>query len=345
MNDINRIAKDQIDEIKLYCLTYKPLVVVWSFVYNHGEYLKDYFEGIIKQQCNFKYLLLVHDDASTDNSSEIIKKYAEKYPHIIRPIFELDNQYSKGNGTLERIMLEAIRSSNAKYTAFCEGDDYWIDPLKLQKQVDFLETHPDYGLVHTNFQILNQSTKKIINNGSRKYHIVNGSVFESLFNECFIKTLTVLCKTNLISNLYPPNNKMFLGDRYLFFELSLHSKFYYINEESSVYRLLKNSASHIPDPAKRLNMYKSLESLDNYYLSNNNVDKKITLNVRKKWFITYLKHYITVKDYESFKLLQNNGNLKIYKNPILYLVYILGKNRFLFNVIIKTKDLLKNKSK
>ena len=90
---------------------------------------------------------IVHDDASTDGSAAIIREYAEKYPDIIKPIYETENQYSKHDGSIQRIMNEHTRG---KYVALCEGDDYWIDPLKLQKQVDFLECHPDYSMCFHN---------------------------------------------------------------------------------------------------------------------------------------------------------------------------------------------------
>jgi glycosyltransferase involved in cell wall biosynthesis len=93
------------------------------------------------QKTNFKFEAIVHDDCSTDNSASIIKEYAEKYPDIIKPIYEEENQYSKG-ALFTMITPYLI----GKYVAYCEGDDYWTDPNKLQIQVDFLETHPDYVL-------------------------------------------------------------------------------------------------------------------------------------------------------------------------------------------------------
>lgn len=94
------------------------------------------------QKTDFSFIAIVHDDASTDNTADIIREYAEKYPDIIKPIYETENQYSKHDGSLGRIINAAI-PENVKYVAMCEGDDYWIDPYKLQKQVDFLEAHSD----------------------------------------------------------------------------------------------------------------------------------------------------------------------------------------------------------
>lgn len=97
------------------------------------------------QQTTFPFYAVVHDDASTDDSAAIIREYAEKYPERIKPIFETENQYRKADGSITRIMREACKA--AKYIALCEGDDYWTDPHKLQKQIDWLETHPEYSLV------------------------------------------------------------------------------------------------------------------------------------------------------------------------------------------------------
>ena len=113
----------------------KPLVAIHCLVYNHEPYLRDCLEGFVMQQTNFPFVAIVHDDASTDSSAAIIREYEEKYPDIIKPIYETENQYSKRNGSLGRIMNAAIDATGAKYVAMCEGDDYWTDPLKLQKQL------------------------------------------------------------------------------------------------------------------------------------------------------------------------------------------------------------------
>ena len=123
----------------------QPKVIINCLVYNHEPYLRDCLEGFVMQQTNFPFKAVVHDDASTDNSAAIIREYAEKYPHIIEPIYETENQYSKHDGSLGRIM-NAATLGRSPYIAYCEGDDYWIDPLKLQKQVDFLDKNPDYSM-------------------------------------------------------------------------------------------------------------------------------------------------------------------------------------------------------
>lgn len=129
----------------------QPLMVtIRCTVFNHERYLRECLEGFVMQKTNFRFEAIVHDDASTDGSAAIIKEYAEKYPEIIKPIYETENQYSKHDGSLGRIMRE---HTHGKYVAFCEGDDYWTDPLKLQKQVDALENNPEckicFGITET----------------------------------------------------------------------------------------------------------------------------------------------------------------------------------------------------
>ncbi|MBE6797085.1 MAG: glycosyltransferase family 2 protein [Ruminococcaceae bacterium] len=120
----------------------KIKVSVFCLAYNHEKYIRNALEGFVKQKTNFAYEVLIHDDASTDNTAKIIKEYEEKYPNIIKPIYQTENQYSQGIKISKKYILPRAKG---KYFAWCEGDDYWTDPLKLQKQVDFLENNPEYS--------------------------------------------------------------------------------------------------------------------------------------------------------------------------------------------------------
>jgi len=128
-------------------------------VYNHGPYLRDALEGFVSQKTDFPFEVLVHDDASTDESADIIREYEEKYPHLIRPIYQTENQYSRKIPITLTYQIPRIRG---KYVAFCEGDDYWIDPMKLQKQYDFLESHPEYSLCACSVKWLDMRTGKTL---------------------------------------------------------------------------------------------------------------------------------------------------------------------------------------
>ncbi len=111
--------------------------------YNHGRYIRDALNGFVMQKTDFKYEVLVHDDASTDNTADIIREFEAKYPDIIKPIYQTENQYSKDVWITD---VYQVRRSKGKYLALCEGDDYWTDPDKLQKQYDALESHPEIDM-------------------------------------------------------------------------------------------------------------------------------------------------------------------------------------------------------
>ncbi len=119
--------------------TKDPLVSVCCITYNHENYIRDAIEGFLMQKTDFPFEIIIHDDASTDATADIIREYERKYPDIIKPIYQTENQYSKG----EKVTLFTFKAARGKYIALCEGDDYWIDPLKLQKQITEMEKHPE----------------------------------------------------------------------------------------------------------------------------------------------------------------------------------------------------------
>ena len=128
-----------------------PMVSVICATYNHQEYIEDALQGFITQVTDFPFEVIVHDDASTDKTPEIMKKYEIDYPHIFRMIYQQQNQHSQGKRIVKDIMLPIAKG---KYFAFCEGDDYWIDPRKLQKQYDHMEADPDCTLcIHNAYNI------------------------------------------------------------------------------------------------------------------------------------------------------------------------------------------------
>ena len=111
-------------------------VTVWCAAYNHEKYIRSALEGFVMQKTNFKYEVIIHDDASTDNTAKIIREYELKYPEIIKPIYQTENQYQQGKGLLVNYLFP---NAKGKYIAFCEGDDYWTDETKLQLQFDYME--------------------------------------------------------------------------------------------------------------------------------------------------------------------------------------------------------------
>lgn len=128
--------------------------------YNHGKYIGDALEGFVTQKTNFAFEVLVHDDASTDNTADVIRDYEAKYPEIIKPIYQTENQYQKNRGAVRKIQSARVKG---KYIALCEGDDYWCDENKLQKQYDYMEAHPESTLCACSTNWLNMLSGKVEN--------------------------------------------------------------------------------------------------------------------------------------------------------------------------------------
>ena len=128
-------------------------VSVICTAYNHEKYIGKALEGFVNQKTNFDYEVIVHDDASTDGTASIIREYEKKYPDLFKVIYQTENQYSKNISIMDDIVFPMI---GGKYVALCEGDDFWIDNNKLQKQVDFLDNNPSYAAVAHNSVFLNE---------------------------------------------------------------------------------------------------------------------------------------------------------------------------------------------
>ena len=214
----------------------KPLVAIHCLVYNHEPYLRDCFEGFVMQQTNFPFVAIVHDDASTDGSAAIIREYEEKYPDIIKPIYETENQWRKPDGSLTRIMNAAIDATGAKYVAMCEGDDYWTDPLKLQKQVDFMEANPEYSLCFHRVNTLIHETGEIKNEFVVR-DMPGKSTILDLADGNYIHTPSVLYRRySGVLEQYQKMMPCLPGDYVMWMLLAERGDIYKFNEPMAVYR-------------------------------------------------------------------------------------------------------------
>lgn len=216
------------------------MVTVNCLVYNHEPFLRQCLDGFVMQKTTFKFEVIVHDDASTDRSADIIREYAERYPNIIRPVFEKENQYSKGV-TRELLHIFFVPKCSSKYIAYCEGDDYWTDPLKLQTQVDFMERHPEYSICSHWYSIVERN-KTITdpqpiyyrvpyeNDGAIKYHEF------TYFKGWFTQPLTCLYR-NVKSLWEIPSEKYpFIVDTIFFYYVLKCGKGALLGKNMGVYR-------------------------------------------------------------------------------------------------------------
>ena len=237
-----------------------PLVSICTLVYNHEPYLRECFDGFLMQKTNFAFEVLVHDDASTDNSAEIIREYTAKYPDIFKPIYQTENQYSRGVKISATFLYPR---ANGKYIAICEGDDYWIDPLKLQKQVDILEQNSDIGLVYTQVEAFDS-------NGVVGPYAFEVKDAKSLLYGNGIANLTTCYRRDLLMAYLNDDSSegknWLMGDYPMWFYFLHNSKAYFLSDTTARYRILQNSASHSTDIHKVVAFEKSVLDVKLYFI-------------------------------------------------------------------------------
>jgi hypothetical protein len=268
--------------------------------FNHSKYIVDAMNGFTMQETTFPFVCTIIDDASTDGEQEVIKKYLKEY-------FNLDDKsvvrneetndyvltfarhktnkncyfavlylkYNHYNIKKNKLFYIAEWLDTAKYTALCEGDDYWTDPNKLQKQVDFLESHPNYGMVYTNYKMYFQD------NGQTTISNCLQTSFEDEITRNRVATLTTLVRSTLLNQYKqeigntPYERGWMMGDYPTWIFIMANSKAKLIPDITSVYRVLKNSASHHSSYEKNKDFLLSTYDICFYFANKYNVSTEI----------------------------------------------------------------------
>lgn len=209
----------------------QPVVSVCCTAYNQEPYIRTCLEGILMQQTSFPIEVLVHDDASTDATAAVIREYEARYPDIVKPIYQTENQYSKGVHISQTFQYPYVQG---KYIAICEGDDYWTDPLKLQKQVDFLDTHSDYAMCFHNVEIKAEAGCRA--DTSIYEHLRTGDYTGTeILSRWTVPTCSVVFRRECLDKL-PVHPGFKIGDNVLFLTCALCGRIYCMNEKMGVYR-------------------------------------------------------------------------------------------------------------
>lgn len=222
----------------------KIMVCIHCMTYNHEKYLADALEGFVMQKTDFPFVAVVIDDCSTDGTADVLRRYEEKYPEIIKAVYLKENYYSQHKS--KQPFLEPW-DSKAKYIALCEGDDYWTDPLKLQKQVDFLDSHPDYSMCFHSAKIISFVDNYIplhVDNVEDKDYSSN-----DIFPKWQIPTASVLYRRSPIDNYKPlkKESRVLFGDIVLFLKCTHSGKVRGFSETMSVYRRHPTGVTNIKE--------------------------------------------------------------------------------------------------
>lgn len=238
----------------------KILVSIVCITYNHEAYIRQCLDGFMKQKTNFAFEVLIHDDASNDKTADIIREYEIKYPNIIRPIYQTENQYSKGISIGKTFLYPRAQG---KYIAECEGDDYWTDPFKLQKQVDFLEANEDYGMIHTYFDYVDVHGNKIAP-PTLFYQQIEERVFDGYIWDYYLcdSGFILTCTCCFRASLYRHQEKIYY-DHGLFMTLARQAKVYCLKETTASYR--RNPQGAMMTEGNYYNKRERLVKLDQLY--------------------------------------------------------------------------------
>lgn len=299
----------------------KIRVSIRCFAYNHERFIRQCLDGFVMQKTDFRFEAIVHDDASTDNTAAIIREYAEKYPDIIKPIYETENQYSKHDGSLTRIMNAHTRG---KYVAMCEGDDYWTDPYKLQKQVDFLESHPDYVMCSHLFDVYNERNKQLQKNDESSFTGKSYDLDTLINGEWYFQPLTVLFRFDAYDREHFASYGLSM-DVILYYELLRRGgKGYCLPDVMAVYRIHDGGVWSL----KSLDKQRAMEfqaRLAIYRVEKSDKAAKFLLSqftriISRRWMMRNVSMFVTV-----FKILAKHFGrmfaLRLFLDRLLFAKY------------------------
>ena len=305
----------------------KPIVSVCVATYQHENYIGQCLDGILKQKTSFEYEVIIGEDESDDNTRFICLEYANKYPNKIRLFLRnrktsqcfLNNEFlGRFNGIWNRM------SARGKYIAICEGDDYWTDPLKLQKQVNYLQKNNDCSLVFTNYSNQYDNNKLISNKEISDYS------FSGIFKANPIRTVSCCFRKSYLDELMCT-----LSQSHAFIDLSIFlfmackGKIGLINEDTCVYRYHYSSVTHSREIESKLNFIKVKFEIRNYFLENFSADSNLKNFTITKRLIEGYKSTL-IYDLERRYIDTERNNIRKYKgSDIPFKLRLLSKNVWL----------------
>lgn len=264
-------------------LMFSVLVVT----YNQEKYIAQTLDSILNQVYNYKYEIVIGEDCSIDNTKKIIEEYVEKYPDIIKPI------YNNPNRGLINNYFNVIAHCKGKYIMQCAGDDYWL-PGKVTRQIEFMESNLDVGMCYSKARVWNENKQKFEKN-------ISGSAIKSfeflLTNGNSIPALTVCLRSNIVKNyiceIKPQEKNWLMEDYPMWLYFSHESKIKFFDKETAVYRVLEDSASHSTDINKMIKFEESVYDIRQFY--NQKFGLNLELKVNYPFIISQLLNKLSEK--------------------------------------------------
>lgn len=267
----------------------QPLVSISCITYNHASYIEDALKGFLIQETNFAFEILIHDDASTDQTANIIREYEKRYPKIIKPIYQIENKYSQGIAISPNFNYPRAQGD---YIAVCEGDDYWTAKNKLQLQVQKMKANPEYSMCfHPAFRIDEQTGDKVLIGcyATDSTIISVEDIIEKKHGQ--IPTASTMFSSKVIPLIleYFQNNKVTVGDIYLhFITASFGNGALFIPETMSTYRFdVPGSWNNRVNKNSHLIAEHIVSRIKSYSTLNADTDRKYKQSLMKSSFLMY----------------------------------------------------------
>lgn len=326
------IAPDRESEItKFWKYTDKVYISVVCTSYNQEVYIRDAIESFLAQECEYKFEIIIHDDASTDHTGKIVKEYADKYPNIIKPILQTKNQYSIYPN---KPFINCCNAVNGEYIALCEGDDFWVDKIKLQHQTVLMEKNPNYNICCTNALMLARNGRAVKFSISKSSEVSIGEVIKKTSQ--FAPTATYFFKRKVVNELPIWLNKAPIGDFYIEMYSMYSGEFYYCERITSVYRL--NSVGSWTESAK-ISIDKRLDYVKTILKCNQLMRKDFPcsgkqINNRNKIILLRFLHDFS-NDAKAYEICLNSLHSELNKYSDRFCDYLLN-NRYLLYYYFST---------
>lgn len=287
-----------------------PLVSICCITYNHAPFIRQCLDSFLMQKTSFPVEILIHDDASTDGTDVIIRDYAARFPEVFFPLFEEENQYSKpGHKHIDFYNYERARG---KYIAYCEGDDYWTDPYKLQKQVDFLETNSDYSICwHRCQRLYWEDNRWEDDRCGELFHNHEEGVdidITTLFSGWYTQPLTMVFRRSLYDFGWSSNYKYYRDEHELFHLLTV-GKGYLFSFIGGVYVI--HGKGVFGAQSHQIQSRISCSIAEELYCMNKNIDTKKFYADSLQWAVYEHSDRVLNKIVYSLKLFFLNGRIRL----------------------------------
>lgn len=332
------------EEVRSVCESNEIMVTVYCLAYNHAKYIRKCLDGFVKQKTTFKFEVLVHDDASTDETPSIILEYAEKYPEIIKPILQKKNQYSQGVSILWKFLLPIAKG---KYMASCEGDDYWTSEYKLQRQFDAMEGNPECTICVCREQFMKESGELLDQYRPEMSYPIREGVQDSNWlisriPEYSFQTATFFWKRDTylyVKKEYPEVLKALGASKVTYLMLISVGKCYFVDEVMVNYRV-NSIGSWTQNQRKMRSKLVHYKKLSNFYRIYDDYLKK---NYREYDKLDLEGLYKTI-DYNDVFVASNNGEFMLlmtreYRRKLKMLFGIKGRVYFIIKSLVTKKQI------